>query len=108
MNWETLARLRHAVIRRHGRFLVVDLNAPHRTISTSVRNGGQTDHVRHLVNHQSCEGAGHDERFEVITAQGHEAYHDAVCLEVGLPPDQTAVMGTAANMNYAAIVARGH
>ena len=27
-----------------------------------------------------------------------------VCGEIGLPPDQVALMGTAANMNYAAVV----
>jgi adenosylcobinamide amidohydrolase len=37
-----------------------------------------------------------------------EAYHDAVCKEMGLSPDHTAVMGTAANMNYAAIVSKRH
>src|SRR5882672_11400048 len=106
-SWETLARLQHAVVRRRGRFIVVDLSAPHRTLSTSTRNGGQSDEVRHLVNHQSCEATGHDTRFEYITGQGMEAYHAAVCKEVGLSPDNTAVMGTAANMNYAAIVTAG-
>lgn len=108
INWETLARLPQAAIRRHGRFIVADLDAPHRTISTSARNGGQTDHVRHLVNHQSCEGAGHDTRFVFITSQGEEAYHDAVCAEIGRPPDATVAMGTAANMNYAAVVTKQH
>src|SRR5262245_6087451 len=83
-NWETLARLQHAVVRRRGRFIVVDLAVPHRTLSTSTRNGGQSDEVRHLVNHQSCEATGHDARFEYITGQGMEAYHAAVCKEVGL------------------------
>ena len=106
--WEILARLQHAVVRRRGRFIVVDLTAPHRTLSTSTRNGGQSDEVRHLVNHQSCEATGHDARFEYITGQGMEAYHAAVCKEVGLSPDNTAVMGTAANMNYAAIVNKRH
>jgi hypothetical protein len=108
VNWETLAHLPQVVIRRHGRFVVADLGARHRTISTSARNGGQTDHVRHLVNHQSCEGAGHDSRFAFITGQGEEAYHDAVCAELGLPGEQTALMGTAADMNYAAVVGKKH
>jgi adenosylcobinamide amidohydrolase len=107
-NWEILARLQHALIRRQGRFIIVDLAVPHRTLSTSTRNGGQTENVRHLVNHQSCEAAGHDARFEFITGQGMEAYHDTVCKEVGLSPENTAVMGTAANMNYAAIVSKRH
>src|SRR5258706_9371595 len=103
MTWEVLAALRAATIRRGGRFLVADLLEPHLTITTSVTSGGQSDTVRHLVNHQSCEGAGHDARFHVIPGQGQEAYHDSVCGELGLPPIETAVMGTAANMNYVAI-----
>jgi len=32
-----------------------------------------------------------------------EGYHDAVCLEIGVKPNASAVMGTAANMNYVAV-----
>jgi adenosylcobinamide hydrolase len=102
-SWEILANLPTAAIRRRGRFVVADLSDPHLTITTSIRNGGQAEHVRHLVNHQSCEGAGHEARFRFITDLGQEAYHDAVCDELGLEPSKTAVMGTAANMNYVAI-----
>jgi adenosylcobinamide hydrolase len=108
VNWEILARLPHAVVRRHSRFVVADLGTPHRVISTSVCNGGQTEHVRHLVNHQSCEGSGHDQRFAFITGHGDHAYHDVVCAELDLAADATAVMGTAAAMNYVAVVARQH
>ena len=45
--------------------------------------------------------------FAVITDLGQEAYHDSVCEEIGLPPSETAVMGTAANMNYVADHDRG-
>jgi adenosylcobinamide amidohydrolase len=103
MTWETLARLRTANIRRSGRFVVAELLEPHRTITTSVKNGGQSEGVRYLVNHQSCEGAGHEARFHVITGLGQEAYHDHVCEELALLSSETAVMGTAANMNYVAI-----
>ena len=75
-------------------------------LSTSSRNGGQSETLRYLVNHQSCEGAGHREREAHITGLGLEGYHDAVCREAGIDPDTTASMGTAANMNYAAIVER--
>ncbi|MGH9255675.1 MAG: adenosylcobinamide amidohydrolase [Vicinamibacterales bacterium] len=104
MHWEILASLPLAELRRAGRFLLVDLKAPHRVLSTSARNGGQTDHVRHLVNHQSCEATGHETRSHVIMKQGQEAYHDQVCLDIGIPPAEAAVLGTAANMNYAAVV----
>jgi adenosylcobinamide amidohydrolase len=104
--WETLHTLPTARVRRRGRHLVVDLLRPHLVVSTSVRNGGFAEHLRHLVNHQSCEGAGHDAQFRFITEQGQESYHDFVCSEIGVPPEMTATMGTAANMNYAAIVSK--
>jgi adenosylcobinamide amidohydrolase len=106
LNWEVLHTLPTARVRRRGRHVVVDLLSPHHAATTSVRNGGFTDHLRHLVNHQSCEGAGHDARFHFITDQGQESYHDFVCTEIGVAPDATATMGTAANMNYVAVVAR--
>jgi adenosylcobinamide amidohydrolase len=101
--WETLLDGPHARLRRRGRFLVLDLLEPHRALTTSPRNGGQVEHLLHLVNHQSCEGAGHLDRYQAITEHGQEAYHDQVCAEIGLPGAASAVMGTAANMNYAAV-----
>jgi adenosylcobinamide amidohydrolase len=103
MTWECLRREPTFVIRRSGRFLVVDLEEPHDVVSTSVTNGGFTTHLRHLVNHQSCEGTGHRERHEVMVAGGLDRYHDTVCGEIGVDPAAAAVMGTAANMNYVAI-----
>jgi adenosylcobinamide amidohydrolase len=76
---------------------------PHRALTTSARNGGQAEHLRFLMNHQSCEGTAHHDRHRAITEGGPLAYHDRVCAEVDLPPESTAVMGTAANMNYVAI-----
>ena len=103
MHWEFLLRQPSFDLRRSGRFVVADLKGAHHTLSTSVRHGGQVDHVRHLLNHQSCEGAAHLERHRAMTEDGLDAYHDRVCAEVDLPADDTAVMGTAANMNYVAI-----
>ena len=104
MTWEVLLQQALVTLRRSGRFFVADLHEPHRVLSTSARHGGQVDYVRYLVNHQSCEGAGHLDRHQVIVEQGQDAYHGQVCAEIALPPDETAVMGTAANMNYTAIV----
>jgi adenosylcobinamide amidohydrolase len=102
-DWQVLHTNAQASVRRRGRFVVVDLHEPHLVLSTSARNGGQAEHLRHLVNHQSCEGAGHLERYRSITERGQESYHDSVCAEIGLPADTTAGMGTAANMNYTAL-----
>jgi adenosylcobinamide amidohydrolase len=87
---------------RQGRFIVVELTGPHQVMSTSSCVGGLNSGVRHLVNHQSCEGAGHSERFLKITELGLEGYHRSVCDELSLNPATTSVMGTAANMIYAA------
>ena len=106
MPWETLLTLPTAVVRRYGRFVVADVKEPCLVLSTSARNGGQVGDVRHIVNHQSCEGAGHAERTRFIIDRGQEAYHDAVCDELGLPSTATVVMGTAANMQYAALSTR--
>jgi adenosylcobinamide amidohydrolase len=103
MHWELLDQRDSFDLRRSGRFLVADLKEPHRVLSTSVRHGGQVDHLRHLLNHQSCEGTAHHERHRLMTEGGLDAYHDRVCADVALPAAETAVMGTAANMNYVAI-----
>jgi adenosylcobinamide amidohydrolase len=91
-------------VTRTGRFLVAALKRPHRVLSTSQVNGGLCEHVTHLVNHQSCEGAAHRERLDAIVAMGQIAYHHQVCQELSLNPQTTATMGTAANMQYAATV----
>ena len=98
---DVLCRSALFTARRYGCYLVVELLAPHRVLSTSTVGGGQRDDVRFLVNHQSCEGQGHQERGEWINRMGLDAYHYTVCREIGLDPDRTALMGTAANMAYA-------
>jgi adenosylcobinamide amidohydrolase len=103
MNWDTLLERREFTLRRRSRYLVVELAVPHRVLSTSVVNGGQTDHVRFLLNHQSCEGAGDLRLHDVIAEIGYAGYHERLCADAALPSDATAMMGTAANMNYAAI-----
>lgn len=100
---ESLHRSQAAAISRFGRFVVAELLVPHRVLSTSSVAGGQTESVRYLVNHQSCEGKAHSARHGVITDRGAEHYHRVVCSEIDLPSDEVALMGTAANMNYAVL-----
>ena len=97
-----LDRYEHYVLKRDGRFLVAALQSPHQVLSTSVYGGGMTDQIRFIVNHQSCEGQGHGDRFEWMKELGEPGYHRHVCHELGLGPEAVAMMGTAANMNYAA------
>src|SRR5262245_17235957 len=104
MDWETLLEHPTFQLRRSGRFLAVALKSRHRVLATVLQNGGQVDHLRFLVNHQSCEGTAHHDRHTVIAEGGPESYAARVCREIGLPFESTAVMSTAANMNYVAIV----
>ena len=98
---ETLQRSELFAARRAGRFLLVELLAPHRVLSTSTECGGEREDVAALVNHQSCEATGDVARHQWITRLGPADYHRAVCAEIGASPERTAVMGTAANMAYA-------
>ena len=102
IHWECLRGTPQFVLRRASRFVVAELLTPHVVLSTSVRNGGQSNAIRYLINHQSCEASAHKERYAEI--DGQVAYHDVVCAEVDLPPSEVTLMGTAANMNYAAVV----
>ncbi len=104
MHRETLRETAEFRLQRRGRFLIAELLTPHRVLSTSARNGGQSEAIRYLINHQSCEANDHRERHLHISQLGVEAYHDFVCRELGLSPLEVALMGTAANMNYAGIV----
>jgi len=100
---KSLYRSETAAISRFGRFVVAELLGPHRVLSTSSVAGGQTESVRYLVNHQSCEGKAHIARHGVITENGTDHYHRVVCSEINIEPDEVALMGTAANMNYAVL-----
>jgi adenosylcobinamide amidohydrolase len=104
MHWEILRETNDHQLRRYGRFLVAELLRSHRVISTSRKNGGQRNDIRYLVNHQSCEGKDHKEREALIVGMGMEQYYDSVCREIALDPSAVALMGTAANMNYASVV----
>lgn len=105
---DLVAQGSHYQALRRGRYIIVELNAPHQVLSTSAYGGGQRDDLRYIVNHQSCEGSGHNERFDLIMGLGDEGYHRQVCDELDLPPDRVALMGTAANMAYAATTETSH
>ena len=105
MTWDILLERPGFTLKRSGRYLLAELVQPHHVLSTSVVNGGQTEGVRFLLNHQSCEGAGHLDLHQLIVEIGYVGYHHRICADVGVPAEATALMGTAANMNYAAVAA---
>jgi adenosylcobinamide amidohydrolase len=104
IHFETIRLTSGYRIQRSGRFLITELLHPSRVLSTSFINGGQSQRVRYLLNHQSCEAVAHSERQAHLMEVGLPQYHDTVCGEAGLDPELVALMGTAANMNYASLV----
>jgi len=93
-----------AELRRRGRHAIIELRAPALVLNTSHVNGGLRDDLRYLVNHQSCEPGKHLERHDLITTIGQDGYHRHVCTELALDAAHTALMGTAAQMQYLGIV----
>lgn len=103
-NWQQILATPEFLLERNGRYLKASLLTPHVVLSTSFKNGGERSGLQYLVNHQSCEGSDHRERHEIISEIGQDGYHDVVCRQLGLDPSLVAMMGTAANMNYASMV----
>lgn len=98
----TLVEAPNFTATRVDKHLVVALRGPHRVLSTSPRTGGQSESVKYLVNHQSMEPAGDNERHARITGRSQEANQAEIAKALGLNPAELALMGTAANMNYVA------
>lgn len=87
-------------VKRRGRHVIAHFTVPAKVLGTCSMNGGLREDLTHLVNHQSCEPVKHQQRFEVITGLGPAAYHQKVCEEISVPAATTALMGTAAAMQY--------
>ena len=91
-----------AEVHRERKMLIVRFNRPHRVISTCRVNGGIHEDLECLFNHQSCEPAGHSRKELKTVLSAPERYLQGLCERFELP-EKTASLGTAANMNYAAI-----
>ncbi len=91
-------------VHREDRIIYVKFLSPHRVISTCRVDGGLRDDLGYIYNHQACEPAGHSRESHGRMSSDPEGYLRAVCERHGLPPRKCASLGTAANMNNAAIV----
>ena len=89
-------------VHRIKKMLVVRFMKPHRVISTCRVNGGLHDDLECVLNHQSCEPAGHSRKELKTIVASPEIYLKGLCDRFELP-EKTASLGTAANMNYAAV-----
>ncbi|KAA6182061.1 adenosylcobinamide amidohydrolase [Thiohalocapsa marina] len=93
---------------RQGRYLSAVFKRPHRVLSTCRLNGGLREDLTHVANHQSCEGVAHVVREAANAGHGLDEYHRAACAVGGLPPESTALMATAANMQCAVLARAEH
>lgn len=84
----------------YGRFL-----EPHLVVSTCRAKGGMAQGLAYVMNHQGCEPCNHRRQIDIRDTGG---YQRAICEPHGLPPERTATMGTAANMNHAAFVSQSY
>ena len=89
-------------VHRSEKIIVVKFLAPHRVISTCRAGGGLRDDLDLIFNHQSCEPTGHTRKEHVQAVRDPAAYLQTICLQNGLS-ENCASLGTAANMNCAAI-----
>lgn len=93
---------------RQGRYLSAVFKRPHRVLSTCRLNGGLREDLTHVANHQSCEGVAHVVREASNAGHGLEDYHHTACAAGRLPPESTALMATAANMQCAVLARAEH
>jgi len=91
-------------VERVSKHVVVTLKQAHRVLSTSDINGGQVDTLKYLVNFQSVEGKGHDNRFEEILSLSNQQYHQQLADTLKLDSNVMASMGTAANVSHTSYV----
>jgi adenosylcobinamide amidohydrolase len=90
-------------IHRQEKIIIVKLLKPYRSISTCRIGGGFRDDLRFACNHQCCEPRDHFNFMNSMMIEDPETYHKSICDHYDLPPDRTAILETAANMNNAAI-----
>jgi len=91
-----------AEVHRTGKMISVRFAVPHRVISTCRVNGGIRQDLQGIFNHQSCEPAAHVRRDLKIIISDPARYMQGLCERHGLP-ELVASLGTAANMQHAAI-----
>ncbi len=95
----------HAVcLYRRDKIIHAHLQEPHLVLSTCRVAGGLRRDLEYVLNHQSCEPAGHHRQ---LALRDPVAYREMICERAGLPPERCATMGTAANMHNAALVRHG-
>ncbi len=89
-------------VHRQGKVIAVTFLEPHRVISTCRANGGLRDDLDLIFNHQSGEPTGHRPKSHALAVRQPLVYLQQICRQYKLS-EKCASLGTAANMNCAAL-----
>lgn len=92
------------VLHFYQKSLVLQFKGKRRVLSTSCLNGGYREDLRAVFNHDCKVGAGIGCTLKAPTYEAHQAL---IAQELGLDPEFTAGLGTAASMENAAIKEQG-
>lgn len=90
-------------VAREHRFLQVHLQGPWRILSTCAVNGGERTDLSGILNCQTCEGSAHHPKAKSLHLLSRTQLHQECCQGAQMPAPQTALLGTAANMDYASV-----
>ncbi|MBW6464823.1 MAG: adenosylcobinamide amidohydrolase [Firmicutes bacterium] len=86
------------LLRHDNRAMVIELKGPRRVLSTSFLNGGFREDLTNLFNYSEVYGVA-DERCE-MRAPTNEGHLAVIADELGLLPETTVGLSTAAKMKY--------
>ena len=87
-------------IHRYQKAIVVNFTGPRKVLSTSPSNGGIRGDLTAVFNSDCTVGAGMAAELKAPTYPEHMT---VLCRELGLDPDKTAGLGTAAQMENVSI-----
>jgi len=87
-------------IHRYNKCIVIEFNGARKVLSTSVLNGGINKNLKAVFNHDCNPGAGMACKLKAPT---YEEHMRIVAGELGLDPDFTTGIGTAASMENVSI-----
>ena len=90
-------------IHRKEKIIFVNFLVKHRVISSCSVNGGLREDLEGIANHQLCEPLGHDRKVLTSVTKKPVDYLKSVFERYGVSPENRALLGTAANMNYVAV-----
>ncbi len=92
-------------LHRKEKIVYAHFQKPHRVLSSCRLNGGLREDLEYVYNHQSCEPANHS-GIDLchVAVREPERYQRRICEKAGIPYGKAASLGTAANMNNAAVV----